>query len=392
MTCWESIYSETHPCIPDTIENQTQHINPGFPPRQHYPALDGLRGLAILLVVVYHNFGFINYFFFGWLGVDLFFVLSGFLITDILLRTVNKPRYLANFYLRRVLRIFPLYYLFVLLALFVLPRLSPHFDISYYYDNQVYIWTYLQNWLYIFKPHDGTNAMHHLWSLAVEEQFYLFWPLVILIIRNPKYLLLFISLALAAVIGLRLWIWMHHVADLAYFNLYTFSRVDGICIGTMVALLLHINADFLKKYTYWIVLFFAFMNFAFYFVNSRYHFSFPYLALAGYSTFAMMFGLLVNEAVTGGTPFITRLFSLAPLRFFGRISYGFYMFHWPVYLLLSPILFQWLAPRLQGHGLHFVVSTLATIAAIIISWFSYRFFERYFLRLKDKWAATATEG
>lgn len=342
--------------------------------------------MAILLVVVYHNFGFINYFFFGWLGVDLFFVLSGFLITDILLKTVNQPRYLSNFYTRRVLRIFPLYYLFVALALFVIPRLSPHFDISYYYDNQVWIWTYLQNWLYIFKGHDGTNAMHHLWSLAVEEQFYLFWPLVILVLRKPTRLLIFISIALAAVLGLRLWIWVNHVADLAYFNLYTFSRVDGICIGCMVALLLHINRDFLKKYTPWIVMFFAIMNFAFFFVNRSYHFSFPYLALAGYTTFAMLFGLLVNEAVTGSTPLINALFNFAPLRFFGKISYGFYMFHWPVFLLLSPWLYAQLSSLVQGRVLQFAVSFIATLAAILISWMSYRYFESYFLKLKEKWA------
>ena len=80
-----------------------------YPNRHYYPALDGLRGVAILLVVLYHNFGFIKQSYFGWLGVDLFFVLSGFLITDILLRTRSQPGFLKDFYMRRVLRIFPLY-------------------------------------------------------------------------------------------------------------------------------------------------------------------------------------------------------------------------------------------------------------------------------------------
>ncbi|MDZ4808803.1 MAG: acyltransferase [Bacteroidota bacterium] len=354
--------------------------------RTYYPALDGLRGLAILLVVVYHNFGFINVFFFGWLGVDLFFVLSGFLITDILLKTVGKKDYLRNFYIRRMLRIFPLYYLCLILFLIVLPKTNLQFDVQYYIDHQVWLWTYLQNWIYTFQNPGQTNTLNHLWSLAVEEQFYLLWPLAVLVIKNPKYLLLFISLILVAVLGLRLWAWMHQVVDLAYFNLFTFTRIDGICIGCMIALLQRVNPNFLKRYTSAIVLFFAFMNFAFFFVNRRYHFAFPYLALAGYTTFAMMFGLLVNEVVTNKTKLVNFLFNIPLLKFFGKISYGFYIFHWPVYILLSPYLFPWVSKFVNGSSLEFSVSVLATLAAIGISWISYQYFEKYFLKLKDKFA------
>jgi len=360
--------------------------NPEKESRIHYPALDGLRGLAILLVVVYHNFGFINVFFFGWLGVDLFFVLSGFLITDILLKTAGKKDYLRNFYLRRVLRIFPLYYLCLVIFLVILPKLNLQFDIQYYVDHQVWLWTYLQNWIYTFQNPGHTNTLNHLWSLAVEEQFYLLWPLAILVIRKPKYLLIFISLVLVAVLGLRLFAWMTQVADLAYFNLFTFTRVDGLCIGCMIALLQRINPGFLKKYTSAIVLFFAVLNFAFYFVNRRYQFAFPYLALAGYTTFAMMFGLLVNDAVTRQTRLIDTLFNIPVLKFFGRISYGFYIFHWPVYLLLYPYLYPRVSAMVSGHYLQFTISVLATLAAIVISWLSYQYFEKRFLKLKDRFA------
>ena len=318
--------------------------------------------------------------------MDLFFVLSGFLITDILLKTVNRPGYLRNFYIRRILRIFPLYYLFVFLSLFVIPRLSPHFDIKYYADNQAWIWTYMQNWLYIFHGHDGTNALHHLWSLAVEEQFYLIWPFIILLIRKPSWLLAFMAILLVAVVGFRLWIWLNQVADLAYFNLYTFSRIDGICIGCMIALLQRVDPGFLKRFTPWIVLFFAVMNFAFFFVNRRHDFGFPYLALAGYTTFAMIFGLLVNDAVHGDTPVIGKIFSFPLLRFFGKISYGFYMFHWPIYLLLTPWLYAQLSGHLTGHSLGIAVSVITTGAAILLSWLSFRYYESYFLKLKNKLA------
>lgn len=355
--------------------------------RQHYPALDGLRGLAILLVVIYHNFGFINkYFFFGWLGVDLFFVLSGFLITDILMNTVGNKNFLRNFYFRRILRIFPLYYLGLILFLIVLPKLPVESGLKYYTDNQEWIWTFLQNWLYIFNPPEQTNTLNHLWSLAVEEQFYLLWPLVILLIRKPKYLLAFITLLLVATLSLRLWIWIHHITNLAYYNLYTFTRIDGICIGCMVALLLRINANFLKKYSSGIVLFFAVMNFAFFFINRLYQFSFPYLALAGYTTFAMMFGLLVNLAVTSQTKLVNLIFNIPLLKFFGRISYGFYIFHWPVYLLLSPYLSTWVNGFNSGWQTEFVVSVLGTLTAIVLSWFSFNYFEKYFLKIKLKFA------
>lgn len=354
--------------------------------RQHYPALDGLRGLAILLVVVYHNFGFINYFFFGWLGVDLFFVLSGFLITDILLNSLGNKKYLKNFYIRRVLRIFPLYYLTLIIFLLILPRLHTNLKLEYYTDNQVWLWTYLQNWLYIFKSAGQTQTLHHLWSLAVEEQFYILWPLIILIIRRPKFLLLFISLLLIAVILLRLWIWNNHVAELSYFNLYTFSRIDGICIGCMIALIKRVNESFLKKYTPYIVFFFAGLNFIFFFINREYHFTFPYLALVGYTTFAMMFGLLLNEAISGETKLINILFNNQPLKFFGRISYGFYIFHWPVYLFLHPYLLSWISNHVTGLSVHFIVSIIATLIGVAISWISYRYFERYFERMKKKYA------
>ncbi|MGZ8551573.1 MAG: acyltransferase family protein, partial [Chitinophagaceae bacterium] len=240
-------------------------------------------------------------------------------------------------------------------------------------------------WLYIFKNPGQTNTLNHLWSLAVEEQFYLLWPLVILLLKKPKFLLVFISLLLVAVLGLRLWAWVNQVADLAYFNLYTFTRIDGICIGCMVALLQRINPGFLKKYTSTIVLFFALLNFAFFFINRNYDFGFPYLALAGYTTFAMIFGLLVNEAVSRETSIINYIFDIPILKFFGRISYGFYIFHWPVFILFSPWLYFQLSPYISGQWLQFTIALLATILAILVSIISYAYFEKYFLRMKSKY-------
>jgi peptidoglycan/LPS O-acetylase OafA/YrhL len=354
--------------------------------RSYYPALDGLRGLAILLVVFYHNFGFIRQSFFGWLGVDLFFVLSGFLITGILFRSLGEKNYLRNFYMRRLLRIFPLYYvsLFIFLVIFPMIRNLPA-DMSYYTSNQAWLWTYFQNWLYIFKPTNSSDILHHLWSLAVEEQFYILWPLVIVLLKKPRTILFFIVSLLVLVISFRLGLWIFKIENLAYYNLYTFSRIDGLCIGSIVAILTHMNFDFIRKHTTWIVLSFALINFAFYFSNRFYDFSFPYIALVGYSTFAMMFGLLVYEAVRGETKIINIIFGFKPLRFFGKISYAFYIFHWPVFILCNGYLLEY-AGRFTGKfGAQVSISLLATVVSILISWLSFRYFESHFLKLKNRY-------
>ncbi len=355
----------------------------GNPNRTYYPALDGLRGLAILLVVVYHNFGFINYFFFGWLGVDLFFVLSGFLITGILLETKGQPGYLRNFFARRILRIFPVYYLTLIAFLLIIPAITTlPVNISYYKENQWWLWTYLQNWLYIFKPNSNAQALNHLWSLAVEEQYYLLWPIAIILIKKPIHLLLLMLFILLAVMGIRFWIWNLEIKELAYYNLYTFSRIDGICIGCIIALLYKINLNYLNKYSSLIVLLLAGINFIFYFFNSRYSFSFPYLAIVGYTTFAVIFGLLVHEAVQGKNKIINFIFTIPLLRFFGKISYSFYVFHWPVFLCLSPRLRGEIEKIIPEKPAIIMVSLIATFASLMLSIVSYYTIERYFLRLK----------
>lgn len=358
------------------------HI-PGQAGRTHYPALDGLRGVAILLVLFLHNFGFMNYFFFGWLGVDLFFVLSGFLITEILLNSLGQPRYLRNFYLRRVLRIFPLFYLALLLCLLVIPAItSGGLDTSYYTRNQIWLWTYLQNWLFIFKEPYGDKILLHTWSLAVEEQFYLVWPLLILLFRTPRRLL-WVMLTLLALVALaRYMVWSMKVEDLAYSSLYTFTRIDGLCIGSLVAILQKIHPQFLKKYNTLILLLMAGINFGFYFLNNRSGFTLPYLAFAGYTTFAVLFGLLVYESVCQPGSLIPRLLNIRPLKFFGKISYGLYVWHWPVYLLLFEPLRKY-CPGSPGTT-EMLSASGCTLAAVLLSLLSYHLYERPFLRLKER--------
>jgi peptidoglycan/LPS O-acetylase OafA/YrhL len=354
--------------------------------KRYYPAIDGLRGLAILLVVFLHNFGFLNYFFFGWLGVDLFFVISGFLITGILLDAAGKPGYLKNFYMRRVLRIFPVYYLMLFICLFLLPVIpSLHYDPGYYFDNQFYMWTYLQNWLFIFQAPDNNQMLLHTWSLAVEEQFYLFWPLVILLLRKPKRILFF-SLALLIFTGVfRFLVWDQQIETLSYSSLFTFTRIDGLCIGAMISVIIRIEPELLRKYMPYIVLLLAGINFGFYFINGMSNKNLPFLAFVGYTTFAMLFGLLVFEAAEGRSKLIELLFNNSFMRFFGRISYGFYVFHWPVYIIFFDRIRSQLLSQASVRAADLLAAILCTAIAILISMISYRYFERPFLKLKAKY-------
>jgi peptidoglycan/LPS O-acetylase OafA/YrhL len=174
--------------------------------REHIPALDGLRGIAILLVVP-HNadvfshsaawlwpFALVAHA--GWLGVQLFFVLSGFLITRNLIDSRDAPNYLRAFFGRRVLRIFPLYFATLFLCLVLLPHIvdfAPGTLASH--RHQLGLWTFTINWVQPFGA--DVSGFSHFWSLAVEEQFYLVWPFVVLAAAGTR--LFRICIVLAAV-------------------------------------------------------------------------------------------------------------------------------------------------------------------------------------------------
>ena len=361
-------------------------MNNQTPARSHYPGLDGLRGIAILLVILYHNFAFLPFLNYGWLGVDLFFVLSGFLITEILLQTRNANNYFKNFYSRRVLRIFPLYYLCLILVILIFPLFKNFpYDQSYFQQNQLWFWFYLQNWMLIFTDWNNNSIiLNHFWSLAVEEQFYIIWPFLVLIIKKPKNLLLITFILLVSVILARYLIWINKEDFPTYGNLFLFTRVDGILIGAMLALLKVINYDFLKKYAFVVTFSLALINFLFYFINSTQNFTFPFWAIVGYTTFAVMFAMLVFETIDRKNKFLNFILNNPVLRFTGKISYGFYVFHWPVYILLYDAVDKVVRNSItfSETGINAIVALVLTLFAFVISVISYYGFERYFLKLK----------
>jgi peptidoglycan/LPS O-acetylase OafA/YrhL len=149
----------------------------------------------------------------------------------------------------------------------------------------------------------------------------------------------------------------------------------------MVALIHRINFNFLNRNTAIVVFTLAGMNFLFYFFNRYYDFSFPYLAIVGYTTFAAVFGILVHEAVADNKV-INFIFNNRVLSFFGKISYGFYVFHWPVFLCLNPFIKSYAAEILPEAYVSITAAIVATAIGLLISIISYYTFERYFLRLK----------
>ena len=226
----------------------------------HMPAIDGLRGVAILLVLFHHFSPAVSGTAFtkklltaahtGWIGVDLFFVLSGFLITSILLRTKSAPDYFLNFYARRTLRIFPIYYLTLAVVLVGIPAMMTlpgfHYVLTTFFgrlvkdlptmiDGQSWLWLYGSN-IKVAVSGERWGAVNHFWSLAVEEHFYLVWPIVVFFCSRAKLKQVCFTLILAAPI-------LRGILMLCGFDsvvpyVLTPTRVDSLAIGGLMATLL----------------------------------------------------------------------------------------------------------------------------------------------------------
>ena len=208
--------------------------------REKIPQLDALRGIAILLVIAHNatlHYGTASYlhplFDRGWMGVDLFFVLSGFLISGILLDTRESPNYFKNFYARRVLRIWPLYYCLLAFMFVVLPRVSASEGVAIFAKSSPW-WAYplfLQNFLLPLST-DAAGPLGVTWSLAIEEQFYLVWPIIVRFMSRRQVAILAI-VEIAASPMLRYFLAAHHIHIYANF----FCRLDGLMLGAFLATL-----------------------------------------------------------------------------------------------------------------------------------------------------------
>ena len=316
--------------------------------RKRLPALDGLRGIAILAVFFYHYAGGLAnkvssgplhalgmIFAFGWSGVDLFFVLSGFLITGILFDTQNDPNYYRNFYARRVLRIFPPFYLLAFIYLLLTPVTGAHWrllHLSYlFYLGFPFalIWPRLME----ISPLVLTS---HLWSLCAEEQFYLIWPWTIARLRNQIFILRACAVAAGLAFLFRVLICITNCLDIAWTHDFLVSRMDTLALGAAIAILVRGPLqEVILRWAPVVFLLAAGVVLGTCFVRHTVNHSDPIIATMGFSFIALAYGGMLALALRPGS-WAEWIFSLKVLRVFGRYSYGMYLYDLPLTILLSP--------------------------------------------------------
>ncbi len=308
----------------------------------------------------------------GWVGVDLFFVLSGYLITSILLKTRQEEQYYKNFYARRILRIFPLYYVTLLIIFPLLPALDKSLGPQTQAAWPLFL-VYLQNWLYVFGR-EPSNVVGVTWSLAIEEQFYLLWPFIVQKMERrqlTRFILVFLALILAARLGLAFSArGLINLADLYYYA--SFIHFDGLLMGALLALAM--NSDFWREWVrrqagwiFWASLAALILIFASGSVNANLD-NLPLMTI-GYSLLALFFTACLALALTGEkiNP-LRRLFANRGLIFFGKYSYALYLFHLPVGIFLLNLFWAsgrknaiiWLSYSALSFGI--------TIFLALISW------------------------
>jgi peptidoglycan/LPS O-acetylase OafA/YrhL len=400
----------------DTFLAGAPHGKP-FPER--IPVLDGLRGIAILLVMIYHFWRFGSYHSWmdgptatlsfweqaysnaagmGWAGVDLFFILSGFLITGILYDSRDSKHYFRVFYARRTVRIFPLYYGFLVFYFWIIPFVMAHFahvELAEIHDSahaKFFAWTYLVNWYEGFNGFDVlTTPLQHFWSLAVEEQFYFIWPFLVLKLARRRLMSVCSWIVLSALV-LRAAFFLMHLPYVSYMG--TFCRADSLAIGAIVALAAR-NPDDWKSIVKWarLLAFPALCGVITLRILNPVCIAGPgnspvfFMITLEISLIAIFFGaclVLVLSLRQEGR--VHRLMGASFLRFFGKYSYCLYICHLPIVAMLakgglnSEQLTDWLDNELLAVLLVNFIAFAVSICVALASWHLY---EKQWLKLKD---------
>jgi peptidoglycan/LPS O-acetylase OafA/YrhL len=372
----------------------------------HMPALDGVRGLAILLVLLHHfvaqatatnRFEAVVIWFcsYGSLGVDLFFVLSGFLITGILYDARAEPQYFRNFYMRRVLRIFPLYYGVLAVVFFVIPLVPvlQGSEIGGLRAYQAWAWLYGVNVYLAMQGTWGMSYIEHFWSLAVEEHFYFVWPLAVWLLAARRRVLLGATLALAAAsFGGRVVAFLAGVNPVAL-TVLTPWQLDALLLGGFFAVYLRRPAGEVVARRAVVVL--ALLGGTVLLLQLGLHrlsaSGFPAVrALRGGAFHLLCTAVLLHALVVPGASLVGRFFGSRLMTWLGKYSYGLYVYHHflSYYFTRHGTEFV-LASAIGSHTAAVAIQAVAGIAAsMAAAWLSYELFEKFFLRLKSRWPSS----
>jgi peptidoglycan/LPS O-acetylase OafA/YrhL len=388
----------------------------------HIPALDGIRGIAVLLVLLCHAtqrpFGdqaneiftssidklILSVARFSWSGVDLFFVLSGFLITGILFDAKGKDHFFRNFYARRTVRIFPLYYTCLVLYLVLVPLLPAAVTRGFGDITTSRIWypLYLSNYSQSIAEQAGhvvDHVIHVSWSLSIEEQFYLCWPLVVFLFTRKTLLKICVGMFFGSMLlrtGLLAydkWLWAMG---------FTPCRVDGLAVGAAIALIARgpMGLRSLVKPALWIgpisTVLLAGMIIAMQKMGYRRGMGqSPGYVVCGTSLLAMMYGsLLVLAAAAAKGTRANWFFAHPVLRCYGKYSYAVYLLHLPIVIwtanyLFMPSRFTFHNTMLPGLLAFYAITFTASLVAAVISW---NVLEKHCLKLKDFFPMEVKEG
>lgn len=362
--------------------------------------LDGLRALAICLVMVHHygqnmvKVGFGDRVFYkvansSWIGVDLFFILSGFLITGILHDAKGSKSYFTTFYLRRSLRIFPIYYLLLFVLFVILPGLQLNILDGFTLAHGHWFWLYGSNYLTVLKGWPDIPVVH-LWSLAIEEHFYLIWP-VIVFFTSKRLLLLGGTVFVILAMFLRYQAAENGTSPAALYVL-THFRIDSLVMGGLLLLawrtpslkpMLTRHAG--KAGIALIILAAVGLTNS---LGLDWRYWSPVQQGAGFTVIALFF--VAVHIVCLGLPassIFYRLLSCPPALMIGRLSYGMYLFHRPI---------EAVAIKLGLHPANHVSESFPSwpyvmayslgnaIVTVLVAWLSWNLFEKHVMRLKDR--------
>ncbi len=359
------------------------------------PELDGLRGVAIILVIIWHYLNnqlvpdkspvvdFVihltsNF----WNGVDLFFVLSGFLIGGILLRAKGSENYFKTFYLRRIFRIFPVYYLILFIYIFLIiliPGISA--IIPYLFKDPLPVWSYLfyfQNYLMIIKQSYGAGWLGVTWSLAIEEQFYLLLPLLIFLFRKKPLTILIVMLIILATI------FRYYAGDGYQRQLAFQCRMDTLFAGVLFAIIFEQQKiiSFLRKCKVLLLIILVSMTAGFFILSLMVGWSINVFVYLGY---ILLFVLLIIFALVFRESFVARILRNKYLRKTGTISYGIYLYHLIVIYLLYWILEKSGVDIYNNLNIILVAAGAFSIT-YLISYLSYNFFESKLIKIGHKFS------